>query len=93
MRVHQGARGARRDEVAVHAVVQGEQGGGVLYDLPNFLGDTSTYTKYNQTDLTLQNQGYNYGGAGYQANITGSSFGQDEFYNYFNTMGLGQGAR
>jgi hypothetical protein len=93
-KVKEGALGAlaTRTEEAFTST-QGEQGGGVLYDLPNFLGDTSTYTKYNQTDLTLQNQGYNYGGAGYQANITGSSFGQDEFYNYFNTMGLGQGAR
>jgi len=59
--------------------------GGVNYDIYNFLGDNNSYTKYNEQQTMLNNQGYSFGGPAYDANITTSSFGQDEYYSWFNT--------
>lgn len=59
--------------------------GGVNYDTYNFLGDNNSYTKYNEQQTMLNNQGYSFGGPAYDANITTSSFGQDEYYSWFNT--------
>lgn len=59
--------------------------GGVNYDTYNFLGDNQSYTKYNEQQTMLSNQGYSFGGPAYDANITTSGFGQDEYYSWFNT--------
>ena len=60
--------------------------GGVGYSQPyNFIGDNTSYTKYNEQQTMLQNQGFSFGGPAYAANITTSSFGQDEYYSWFNT--------
>tara|TARA_R110002096_G_scaffold59820_1_gene149688 strand:- start:5971 stop:6876 length:906 start_codon:yes stop_codon:yes gene_type:complete len=60
--------------------------GGISYAQPyNFLGDNTSYTKYNEQQTMLQNQGFSFGGPAYDANITTSGFGQDEYYSWFNT--------
>ena len=64
---------------------EANMGSGIMYDTHNFLGDNVSFTKYNESDLTLQNKGYSFGGPAYDANITTSSFGQDEYYNWFNS--------
>jgi len=61
-------------------------GSSASYAVPNFIGDNASYTTYNNTDLTLQNSGYNYGGPVYQAQVTNSGFGRDTYFNYFNSM-------
>ena len=64
--------------------------GGISYAQPyNFLGDNTSYTKYNEQQTMLQNQGYSFGGPAYDANIQSSSFGQDAYYSWFNTYKAG----
>ena len=57
---------------------------GVAFEPYNFLADNASYTKFNEASSMLSNQGHNYGGPAYQANIDGSDFGQDTFYQWFN---------
>jgi hypothetical protein len=64
--------------------------GGISYAQPyNFLGDNTSYTKYNEQQTMLQNQGYSFGGPAYDVNIQSSSFGQDAYYSWFNTYKAG----
>lgn len=64
--------------------------GGISYAQPyNFLGDNTSYTKYNEQQTMLQNQGYSFGGPAYDANIQSSGFGQDAYYSWFNTYKAG----
>tara|TARA_R100001224_G_C4023270_1_gene150089 strand:- start:975 stop:1901 length:927 start_codon:yes stop_codon:yes gene_type:complete len=64
---------------------EANMGSGMMYPSYDFLGDNQSFTKYNQNDLILQNKGFTFGGPAYDANITTSSYGQDEYYNWFNT--------
>ena len=62
-------------------------GSGRGYDLYNFLGDNQSYTQYNKTDFALQNQGFQWGGPSYEANIgRSSSFGQTSYFQTFQNL-------
>jgi hypothetical protein len=63
--------------------------GGTPYQSYNFLGDNTSYTKYNEQQTMLNNQGYSFGGPAYDANIQSSGFGQDAYYSWFNTYKAG----
>jgi hypothetical protein len=62
---------------------------GTPYQSYNFLGDNTSYTKYNEQQTMLNNQGYSFGGPAYDANIQSSGFGQDAYYSWFNTYKAG----
>ena len=64
-----------------------EEGYSAAYQPYNFLQDIETYTKFNQQDLTLRQNGYTYNGPSFDAGIQGSGFGQTEYYKWFNTYG------
>ena len=62
--------------------------GGMPYIEPyNFLGDNQSYTKYNEQQTMLQNQGFSFGGPAYSANIGASNFGETTYFNWFNQYG------
>jgi len=66
---------------------ESNMGSGRGYDLYNFLGDNQSYTQYNKTDFALQNQGFQWGGPSYEANIGGSSsFGQTSYFQTFQNL-------
>jgi hypothetical protein len=80
------------DMVKQGIVGEAEMGSYAQYDVPDFLSLSAqdAYTKYNQVDLTMQNNSFAYGGPSYMANLQETGFTSDPYFDYFNRM-LGRG--
>lgn len=77
-------------EGAMNPQEQTSEGGMPYIEPYNFLGDSNTYTKYNEQQTMLQNQGFSFGGPAYSANIGASNFGESTYFNWFNQYGGGR---
>lgn len=80
------------DMVKQGIVGEAEMGSYATYDVPDFLSLSAqdAYTKYNQVDLTMQNNSFAYGGPSYMANLQETGFTGDAYFDYFNRV-LGRG--
>ena len=74
-------------EGAINPQEQTSEGGMPYIEPYNFLGDNQSYTKYNEQQTMLQNQGFSFGGPAYSANIGASNFGETTYFNWFNQYG------
>jgi|TARA_R110001632_G_scaffold37244_2_gene94143 hypothetical protein len=77
-------------EGAMNPQEQTSEGGMPYIEPYNFLGDNQSYTKYNEQQTMLQNQGFSFGGPAYSANIGASNFGETTYFNWFNQYGGGR---
>ncbi len=77
-------------EGAINPQEQTSEGGMPYIEPYNFLGDSNTYTKYNEQQTMLQNQGFSFGGPAYSSNIGASNFGESTYFNWFNQYGGGR---